>query len=311
MLDREELARALARAPRLVRVVVAETRGSTPREVGAAMLVTPEALIGTIGGGTLEHEAMLRARTLTADRLEARALGPDLGQCCGGAVKLLYEIWDAARLAALDGPAYARPLPGTAGEMPFALRRQLAKARAQGIPPEAGLHEGWMVEPLARPAREIWIWGAGHVGRAIAAVLAPLPGLALTWIDTAPDRFPDQVPDGVTIVPAADPARLAAHAPAHAHHLILTYSHQLDLALCDALLRRGFASCGLIGSASKWARFRSRLAAMGHQPASIAGISCPIGQPAFGKHPQEIAVGVAAELLTTTAREDAIRGRTA
>ena len=169
----------------------------------------------------------------------------------------------------------------------------------------------WMIEPLARAARPLWVWGAGHVGRAIVATLAPLPGIEVTWVDTARDRFPEQIPEGVTMLPAADPAILVPHVPVTAEHLILTYSHALDLALCDALLRRGFAACGLIGSASKWARFRKRLAALGHEPARIAGISCPIGQPSFGKHPQEIAVGVAAEILGQTARQDAKRGRTA
>ncbi|MGI3165501.1 xanthine dehydrogenase accessory protein XdhC [Pseudooceanicola sp. 200-1SW] len=318
MLDRAALARALAQAPRVVRVVVADGRGSVPREVGAAMLVGPAGLLdGTIGGGTLEHEAITRARTLGADLLDRRALGPDLGQCCGGAVTLLYEVWDAAKLAALEaqegraGAAHARPLPGHPPEQPLVVTRLLNTARAQGLPPEAQMLDGWMIEPQARTARPLWVWGAGHVGRAIVATLAPLPGVEVTWIDTARDRFPDQIPEGVTILPAADPARLAAHAPAEAEHLILTYSHALDLALCDALLRRGFAACGLIGSASKWARFRKRLAALGHRPARIASISCPIGQPSFGKHPQEIAVGVAAEILDRRAQQDAKRGRTA
>lgn len=316
MLETEALRRALARAPRVVRVVVADTRGSTPREVGAAMLVGAEGLLhGTIGGGTLEHEAIARARGLARhpgpDQVQTQALGPDLGQCCGGAVTLFHETWDAAKLAGVEGDVMARPLPGAPDEMPFSVTRLLATARAQGVPPKAGLHEGWLIEPLARPERELWIWGAGHVGRALVSVIAPLPGLAITWVDTAPERFPDQIPEGVTMLPAADPARLMPHAPTHAEHLILTYSHQLDLALCDAALRRGFAFCGLIGSASKWARFRSRLAALGHEPARIAGISCPIGQPELGKHPQEIAVGVACELLTTTARKEAMGGRTA
>ena len=88
------------------------------------------------------------------------------------------------------------------------------------------------------------------------------------------------------------------HAPHDAHHLILTYSHALDLALCHGLLGHGFARAGLIGSATKWARFRSRLGALGHAPAQIARIRCPIGTPGFGKHPQAIAIGVASGLLS-------------
>ena len=88
-----------------------------------------------------------------------------------------------------------------------------------------------------------------------------------------------------------------AGAPQDAEHLILTFSHALALDLCHRLLMHGFRACGLIGSASKWARFRSRLAGLGHAPAQIARIRCPIGDPALGKHPQAIAISVAADLL--------------
>jgi xanthine dehydrogenase accessory factor len=179
----------------------------------------------------------------------------------------------------------------------LAVSRLLAAARGQGLKPATCLVQGWLVEPVAAADRQVWVWGAGHVGRALVAVLAPLPGVAITWIDTGPDRFPSDPLPGVTAIPAADPALLADHAPRDAEHLVLTYSHALDLALCHRLLARGFRSCGLIGSATKWARFRSRLAALGHAPASIARIRCPIGEPALGKHPQAIAIGVAADLL--------------
>jgi xanthine dehydrogenase accessory factor len=183
------------------------------------------------------------------------------------------------------------------GTMPFAVKRILAAARGQGLRPTTALVQGWLVEPVAEPTRQLWIWGAGHVGRALVAVLSPLPGLSLTWVDVAPDRFPDDVPPIVTVLPAADPSVLADHAPKDAEHLILTFSHALDLELCHRLLRRGFRSCGLIGSATKWARFRSRLKALGHDAAMIERIRCPIGDPALGKHPQAIAVGVAVDLM--------------
>lgn len=148
-----------------------------------------------------------------------------------------------------------------------------------------------------RRGADLWVWGAGHVGRAIVGVMAPLPHVAITWADTGAARFPDMVPARVETVAAADLPRLMAHAPVHAHHLILTYSHEIDLALCHAALTRGFASCGLIGSATKWARFRSRLASLGHADAEISRIDCPIGDTSLGKHPQTIAVGVAGRLL--------------
>lgn len=241
--------------PAGIRITILRTAGSVPREAGTSMIVTEDAIRGTIGGGALEWEAMAQARDMLAggqDRAERTfPLGPALGQCCGGSVTLGFE-------------------------------RATQAERAPGAP--------------------LWIWGAGHVGRALVGVLAPLPDWSISWIDTGPVRFPDTCPEGVTILPAADPARLVPHAPAGAHHLILTYSHDLDLALCHALLTHDFASAGLIGSATKWGRFRSRLRDLGHAPAQISRIACPIGDPSLGKHPQAIAVGVAAALLRQEAR---------
>lgn len=282
-----------------VRVVVAETRGSVPREVGAAMIVTRDEVAGTIGGGALEFEAIRRAREVLAtgvDRLDRVPLGPGLGQCCGGAVTLLTEVWTEARLANLDD-IVARPLPGGPREMPLAVSRMLAAARSAGVLPAPGVVDGWMVEPGTRASREIWVWGAGHVGRAIVEVLAPLPELSIRWADNGKDRFPDAIPRAVETLVAANPADLVTLSGGHAEHLVLTYSHALDLELCHRILSRPFRSLGLIGSATKWARFRSRLTALGHSEAQIGRIACPIGDPSLGKHPQAIALGVAADIV--------------
>jgi xanthine dehydrogenase accessory factor len=205
------------------------------------------------------------------------------GTIGGGALE--WEAMRIARQMLADGKAFAErriPLGPALGQCcggAVVLRFEAADAleRTQGA--------------------ALWIWGAGHVGRAIVATMAPLPHVAITWVDSAAGRFPAQVPDAVTALPAGDMARMMAHAPVHAHHLILTYSHEIDLALCHAALGRGFASCGLIGSSTKWARFRARLAQLGHGDAEISRIACPIGDPTLGKHPQAIAVGVAGRLL--------------
>jgi xanthine dehydrogenase accessory factor len=309
MFDLSALSAALAAHGRVARVVIAGIEGSSPREVGAAMLVWSDGQSGTIGGGALEHQAAVKARAWLAatsnfppeegpglgpHRVDRVALGPSLGQCCGGAVTLWTELYDVLP-DAVAGVVARGP-----GAMPLAVSRVLAAARGQGMRPAAGLVAGWLLEPVARPERQVWVWGAGHVGRALVSVLAPLPGIAVTWVDVSSDRFPAVVPEGVTAVPAADPAVLADHAPLEAEHLILTYSHALDLELCHRLLDRGFGSCGLIGSATKWARFRSRLTALGHRAEAVGRIRCPIGNPALGKHPQAIAVGVAADLLTAS-----------
>ncbi|KQB95913.1 xanthine dehydrogenase [Loktanella sp. 1ANDIMAR09] len=242
-----------------IRITVTKTAGSVPREAGTQMLVWADRTQGTIGGGTLEWEAMLEARRMLRDGRSSHSatmpLGPALGQCCGGSVSLLWE-----------------------------------EAEAMTTP----------------PARPLWIYGAGHVGRALVNVMAPLPDFTITWVDTGAERFPET---DVTILVAKDPALIVKHAPLDADHLILTYSHEIDLALCHALLNHGFHSAGLIGSATKWARFRSRLAALGHAPAQVSRIACPIGDPTLGKHPAAIALGVATAMLSPQARQT--RERTA
>jgi xanthine dehydrogenase accessory factor len=298
--DPAALGAAIAEHGPIARVVVAEAAGSTPREAGAAMLVWAAGQSGTIGGGALEFAAAQRARAALVtgrDRLDRAPLGPALGQCCGGAVTLLTEVWTEARLSALSGDVVARPVPGGPASMPLSVSRLLAAVRGRGELPASVMKDGWMVEPVLRPARTLWVWGAGHVGRAIVATLVPFPDIALTWVDTAEGRFPEDVPQGVTRLVSTNPAELVPYAPREAEHLILTYSHALDLELCHRLLGHGFAACGLIGSRTKRARFRSRLGALGHGQASIDRIRCPIGDPGLGKHPQAIAVGVAHQLL--------------
>ena len=311
--DREALAAAIARHGTVARVVIAEARGSVPREAGAAMLVWEGGQEGTIGGGALEWEAAARARAALAGgdtRVDRLSLGPSLGQCCGGAVVLVTETWDAARLETVSEPVVvARALPGGHAVRPLGVARALARARDDGTGIVTRIVDDWLIEPVAAPDRHLWIWGAGHVGRAIVDVMAPLPGLAITWIDTAPERFPDHVPDGVVEFVAASPGDAVPRAPSNADHLVLTYSHALDLELCHRLLTHGFRSAGLIGSATKRARFRKRLAELGHEAARIDRIACPIGDPDLGKHPVAIAIGVAAAFLAGDARGHALGER--
>lgn len=305
MFDLDALRVAVAAHGRVARVVIASSAGSVPRETGASMMVWPGGQDGTIGGGALEWQATAFAREAlgTKDRLDKVPLGPDLGQCCGGGVLLLTEVWDAQRLAIVSGDAYVRPMPRFAGPMPLKVANRLRLARNGTRRLVTEQIQGWLIEPLAVPRRELWVWGAGHVGRALVSVMSPLPDLAITWADVAADRFPQVTPPGVKVLASADLPAQVAEAPVGAEHLVLTYSHALDLELCHRLLQHGFADSGLIGSATKWARFRSRLAALGHSPSQIARIRCPIGDPSLGKHPQAIAVGVAAAFLRGAVRQ--------
>lgn len=278
----------------VARIVVARTAGSVPRDAGVAMLVWDGGQYGTIGGGTLEWEAARLTREMLSSGAERRMmvmpLGPALGQCCGGSVTLVAERFTAQTIPARF--PFVRPLNPEHSPKPLSPAQIEARARA-GL----AVVDGWLIEDQGAPTRPIWIYGAGHIGRALVNVLAPLPDVALTWVDFADDRFPGAITPSVTKLVATDPSRLVRFAPVDADHLILTHSHELDFALCHAVLGHHFASAGLIGSATKWARFRSRLAALGHTSEQIARIACPIGEPAFGKHPQAIALGVAAAML--------------
>jgi xanthine dehydrogenase accessory factor len=306
MFERSALIAACRAHGRVARVVVAEVKGSAPREVGAAMLVWDGGQSGTIGGGALEFECA-RAALKSGDRMTRHALGPDMGQCCGGAVHILTETYDLERAQSLPEDIIARG----SGDMPLPVRRLLSAARNQGIYPSAQRVGEWMIEPVHRPQNPLWIWGAGHVGRAIVSVMAPLPGWEITWVDTDIKRYPTEIPDQINALPAAQPNLVVQHAPEHAHHLILTYAHALDLEMCHSLLTHGFAFCGLIGSATKWARFRNRLRALGHSDTRIDQITCPIGDISLGKHPQMIAIGVADRLLKASHTPAALMEATA
>ncbi|MEO0681487.1 MAG: xanthine dehydrogenase accessory protein XdhC [Pseudomonadota bacterium] len=318
--DADQLENVITRCGPVVRVVIANAKGSVPREAGAAMTVWADGFEGTIGGGALEFEALAEARRRLReggpDGAAAYPLGPALAQCCGGHCTLAYERWDAARLRDLDRamPLLARPLGGvgSAADAPLAIRGALRAARSKGVA-EIVFAPGdppWLAEPMAPRTTPLWLWGAGHVGRAVVRVFEGLP-FALTWIDDAAERFPAPLPAHAQRLTAAKPAALSAHAPADAAHLVMTYSHAMDLEICHALLSRGtFARLGLIGSASKAARFRARLSALGHGAEAIARLDCPIGLRAEGallggKAPAEIAVSVAADHLAWRARRKA------
>ena len=292
MFDRDALIAACKSNGTVARVVVADVAGSAPRETGAAMLVWQGGQSGTIGGGVLEYE-LANTALGGKDRMTRHALGPDMGQCCGGSVHVLTEIYHLARATALAEDIIVRG----DGEMPLQVQKLISQARNQGIRPTAQRIGSWFVEPVHTPENQLWIWGAGHVGRALVTVLAPLPNVQITWVDTDLGRYPTEIPKNVTVLPAQQPADVIPYASVQSHHLILTYSHTIDLDLCHGLLSHSFASCGLIGSATKWARFRKRLAALGHQDAQISDITCPIGDPSLGKHPQMIAIGVANHLI--------------
>ena len=259
-----------------VMVQVDSTQGSAPREAGTWMAVFADALVGTIGGGHLEFEAIAKARRLlqTADAghgpgdgegLMRFALGPALGQCCGGVVHLRLERVSALQVSAL-------------------------RARLQ--------HE------LQRTLWPIALFGGGHVGHALMRVLSNLP-FALTWVDSRDGVFPASVPGNVACE-HSDPVQSAVPGLApQSRVLIMSFSHAEDLDVVVACLQRqrehaDLPYIGLIGSQTKWATFKRRLEARGFTPAELAHVTSPIGLPGIaGKEPEVIAIAVAAQLLQT------------
>jgi xanthine dehydrogenase accessory factor len=270
-----------------IEVSVVAARGSVPREAGTHMIVAAGEVVGTIGGGHLELQAISQARQMLglippdSETVGARravplspnatwpeaaaplpspsierqiALGPTLGQCCGGVVTLRWQPLSAASLAQ------------------------------------------W---PTPKIRFDLQLYGAGHVGRAIVALLADID-CRVRWIDQRDSEFPG-TPDPAHISRCCDDAPEAevAQAAPGAFFLVLTHSHELDWRIVDAVLGRGdFGWLGLIGSATKRARFASRLGQRGHPAAAIARIACPIGVPGIvGKEPALIAVAVVAQLL--------------
>jgi xanthine dehydrogenase accessory factor len=293
---------------------------------------------GTIGGGRLEWESTAAARALLDDpaasgRLSRIVLAADVGQCCGGVVwvwverfgredvGLLQQAREAgARGAAvlsstvrgagverrvvsasvgagvLGAGAVSGASAGIGGHVDALLRLPRARAWPSVVRDAAG--EVTLLERLDDELPAVWLYGAGHVGQALARLLTELP-LRLTWVDSRTELFPAGLALEARVRGDLDPVATVGDAPADAYFLVMTHSHALDYDLVRAILRRNdFAWLGLIGSQSKAARFRSRLCRDGIAAERISRLVCPIGVPGIeSKWPAAIAVGVAAQLM--------------
>jgi xanthine dehydrogenase accessory factor len=290
-----------ARRGPLAMVSVLATEGSAPRGAGTRMLVTAGAAHGTIGGGRLEYQAIEQARAILSHpagtwRVQDYPLGPLLGQCCGGRVRLLVEHVDREALGWIAGAAAGLRLMTTLTAT--RVERRVTGEAVAAVPSARGdtLRAGarWS-ETIGEQARALYLFGAGHVGQAIARHLPGLP-LRLAWFDTRP-LF--ATIDGVTSVPEDAVAACIADAPGDAAIVILTHDHALDYALVLAALRRDpVAFVGVIGSATKRARFLSRLERDGVDADARARLTCPIGvEGVTGKEPEVIAIATLAQLL--------------
>ncbi len=279
------LAALAERGASFVLVRVHAVAGSAPREVGAMMTVTAAGCEGTIGGGHLEWKAIEQARAMlgTPARYATRRrypLGPSLGQCCGGVVELLF----------VPSPALA---PADGQRLAAAEAADDASAVSIEVPLDSG---GTLAIEIGFAPWTVAVFGAGHVGRAVVTMLSVMP-CRVRWVDERPEAFPASVPPTVAPSVTDAPEEAVAALPSGADVLVATHSHALDLTLCLALAARDdLGLCGLIGSATKAARFRARITArLG--PAAADRIICPVGDRSIeSKHPGMIAATFVAQL---------------
>lgn len=263
------------------------------------------------------------------------SLGASLGQCCGGAVEVLLEYWPCAARVALqqvlsdysgtEGLARENAVLVLDRQQPDQHRRWLVTAQrtvplintsdseAAGGLPAAVLaaaegmagngvkstgSDGYLLEHLQSASRSLLLFGAGHVARAIVAVLGGLP-VQVTWYDSRIHEFPASIPANVQRSSGDDFHQALSGVDDGCHALVMTHSHSLDQEIVNCLLHDPrIVYCGLIGSDTKRRLFEKRLLARGLPPDQLDRLYCPVGLPGLGgKLPGEIAVSVVADLL--------------
>lgn len=274
----QDLKEFLAGAGPVALVEVAGTRGSTPREKGAYMLVSPLATHGTIGGGQLEYMAIDKARQMSGilpsrkgvlppiHRIDVQEvcatldvpLGPEIGQCCGGRVEVLIRLMDGVMAAKLIA---------------------VAEAEEEHLP-------------------HLYIFGGGHVGKALAASVSLLP-IHVVVVETRAEEL-EGITEAVETRLTAMPEEMVRLAPAGSAFAVLTHDHALDfLIAAEALKRNDTAYVGMIGSRTKKATFRNWfLKTANGSKAEFERLVSPIGGDAVkDKRPQVIAALAAAEMM--------------
>lgn len=325
----DELSDLTAAGERVVLVTVAGIRGSAPREVGAKMIVTPDATIGTIGGGQLEYQCSRLAFDMLGDgnALELRKfpLGASMGQCCGGVVDILFEpiadtlpTWlqdlralygqrEPAAIVTHLGREYGKCVVTGSSQFGADVPVEVIDVARNSLASGRNAHraDDWFYETVVGTDFNIAVFGAGHVGTAVVSTLAQLD-CNIRWIDSRRNIF-RHVPANVRAIEAESPALELAAMPPGSYYLVMTHSHAIDFEICDRILRRRDAVyCGLIGSVTKRRRFTKRFRSHGMPESMINKLTCPIGVDGIGgKKPAEIAVAAAAEILQ--ARESQAR----
>lgn len=314
-------------------VTLSEILGSAPQRNGAKMIISQSGQWGTIGGGNLEYHAATEARNMLMQRKSAQAarvekvsLGGDFSQCCGGAVTLVFQSYDVASLGLLS------QLQGSQGEQ-LLLTPANGEAEAPQMLDSAALHtmlkpfqkeeeletflvcpessalilkyggKLYMLEKTAETRIPLLLFGAGHVGQAVARAILPL-SFSLCCFDSRERISFNSLPDNVQVNWNANVVAEAERAAPGSWVLVMTHDHGQDFDIVQAMLERNdFGHLGLIGSKTKFMRFQHRLRDAGIAQSAIDRVNCPIGLAGIrGKQPAIIAASVAAQLLVVRER---------
>ena len=312
----ERLITALENGERAVLCTILASSGSSPRGAGARMAVFADgSTVGTVGGGKVELLAAQEALEVlrgAKTRVRAFCLAPEqvasIGMICGGNVTIYYQLLTAQELpklrkmlGALNTDAnswlYLKIADGTVEEFEI-LGEEAAKEKPDLFTSRAVLQKGEPLiyaEPLMRAGR-VYVFGGGHVGRALVPVLASV-GFRVTLYDNRPEladkaHFPQAEEivcgpyDAITVTPTEND-----------YVVIMTPGHQGDFALLSQALRRKTRYVGCIGSRHKIARTQQLLREAGITEEAIASVHSPIGLPILAETPAEIAVSIAAEMI--------------
>jgi len=248
----------------IILATIIETKGSVPRNENVSMVVSSSEQYGTIGGGELEYQVIKESNDLLNNlncnqKIIELPLGPALGQCCGGFVKIQLSKFNNG--------------------IKLLLKHDLK-------------------EQIINQNQNLYIFGAGHVANALLSKLDGV-GFNIFIIDSRENFISKINADFVFPILAKDHTIIIKNSPSKSFYLVLTHSHQLDLSICDSILKKNdFTFIGLIGSKTKKIRFKKRLIEIGHNENSIDKIECPIGiQGIEGKEPDVIAISIIARLL--------------
>lgn len=287
---------AVSAGRRVVLVTLAAVQGSAPREVGACMAVDPDATGGSIGGGRLEWMAIEAAREFNATsgwRLSPFTLSADIGQCCGGRVQLLFETLgqsDLVWLQALEDKHFRGELNTLCS--PRGRRKTWTQGGACRL--SASATELALTHPVEAGLCDVLLFGAGHVGRAVAALLEPL-AFHLHHVETRHDY----ATPSIEVVDCPDAVLHKIHPGTLV--LIMTHDHALDYHIAErCLFDEQIPWIGLIGSHSKRAQLKRRLDrkyGAARSDAALTRLACPIGQSTISRAPAEVATLIVSELL--------------